>query len=249
MPTCALYTNREIRLLKEGGKILRGCLDALPAHVHPGVTTAELDRFAEQYIRSHSGAEPAFKGYQDFPATLCTSVNDQCVHGIPGDRILEEGDIISLDCGVLFGGLYTDACITVAVGNVDEQSQNLMRATEEALQRAVAMLKAGVRVGDVSAAIEECAEEYGCSPVESLTGHGVGHHLHDFPDIPNLGSRGTGPVLPAGTVVAIEPILSLGAGRVRQESDGWTLSTIDGSRTAHTEHTLLIREHDCKIIA
>ncbi len=213
-----------------------------------GVRTMELDQWAEAFIREHGG-EPAFKGYGGFPGTLCTSVNEECVHGIPGARALREGDIVSLDCGVRFEGLVTDACITVPIGRVSEDAVHVMEVAQAALERAVSVLKAGIHVGDVSHAIEEVVRAGSCKVIKPLTGHGLGESVHHYPDIPNHGRRGTGPVFPAGTVVAIEPIVSLEDDDVRQLSDGWTLVTAKGSLCSHSEYTLLVTEQGCDIIA
>lgn len=243
-----VFSAAEIASFRTGGKILRACLEMLRPKAVPGVTTEDLDALAEAFIRDH-GALPAFQGYNGYPATLCTSVNDECVHGIPGSRVLEEGDILSMDCGVLHDELYTDACITVPIGQVSKEAAHLLSVTEAALARALAVLRAGVRVGDLSAAIQEMIEAGGCHAVRSLTGHGLGRNLHQFPDIPNSGKKGTGAVFVAGTVVAIEPIVSLGSADVRQTGDGWTLVTNDGSLSAHSEHTVLVTENGCDIIA
>lgn len=248
MPMIQVFTSAEIQSFRTGGIMLRECLDMLAALVEPGITTKELDQKAEEFIRVRGG-EPAFKGYGGYPATLCTSVDEECVHGIPGERTLRDGEIISLDCGVRFQGLVTDACITTKVGSVSFQAENLMSVTKAALDRAVETLRAGIRVGDLSAAIQEVIEEGGCVPVKPLTGHGVGRSVHQYPDIPNHGKRGTGPVFPAGTVVAVEPIVSVSAKDVRIMPDGWTLVTEDGSLSAHFEHTLLVTEEGCEVIA
>lgn len=249
MASCPVYIPDEIASLRHGGEILRSCLEHVATLVRPGITTIELDAAAEEFIRSHEGATPAFKGYQGFPGTLCTSVNDECVHAIPGPRVLAEGDIISIDCGVRYHELFTDACITVPVGSISKNAQHLLDVTAGALEHVLSFVKKGVRVGDLSAAIQQYAEEHGCTPVQSLTGHGVGRNIHDFPDIPNIGVAGTGPELPAHTVVAIEPILCLGAGRVLQAADGWTLNTSDHSLAAHFEHTLLVKDDGCDVLA
>jgi methionyl aminopeptidase len=230
-----IFNATEIESFRKGGKILRGCLDMLPQHVRPGVTTKQLD--------------PAFKGYHGFTGTLCTSINEECVHGIPGNRELIDGDIISLDCGVIYDGLYTDACTTVGVGQISKEAQHLLHVTENALADAVAFLKAGVRVGDLSSLIQQSVEKGGCRAVRSLTGHGLGKTLHQFPDIPNIGKAGTGPVFPANTVVAVEPIVALSADDVYTTDDGWTLITEDGSLSAHFEHTLLLLPDGCEVIA
>lgn len=248
MPQCQIYTDAEIVSLRKGGQILRGCLEYVAGLVCPGITTGELDHAAETYIRDHSG-EPAFKGYKGFPATLCTSVNEECVHGIPGKRMLKEGDIVSLDGGVIFDGLYTDACVTVPAGRIAKEAENLLRTTEKALSAAISVVRGGVRVGDISSTIQQVAEKGGCHPVRSLTGHGVGRSLHAFPDIPNTGKAGTGPVLPVGTVIAIEPILSLGSPEVRSLEDSWTLVITDGALSAHSEHTVLVTEGGSEVLA
>lgn len=248
MPRFQIFTNAEIDSLRRGGRILRDCLDMLRTKVEPGIMTGELDLQAETCIRDHGGL-PAFKGYHGYPATLCTSVNEVCVHGIPGERILQEGDIVSLDCGVILDHLYTDACVTVGVGNIAPDAQKLLRVTEGALHAALQIVRAGINVGDISGTIQKTVEVQGCSPVEALTGHGVGTELHQFPDIPNAGRKGTGPVIPARTVLAIEPIITLGKGRIHQGDDGWTITVADGSPVAHFEHTVLVMEGGCEILA
>jgi len=242
-----IFTDAEIASMRKGGKILRGSLDLASSLVRPGITTGELDRKAEEYIRDH-GALPGFKGYQGFPATLCTSVNDVCVHGIPGDRVLKEGDILSIDCGVILDGLYTDACITVAVGKVSPLVLRLKEAAEKALDAALAAVHAGAHVGDISSAVQRTAEGYGFHPVRALTGHGVGKNLHQFPDIPNLGEPRTGPVIPAKTILAIEPILSAGSDAIEEGEDGWAIYVKDHALTSHAENTVLVREENCEIL-
>ncbi len=243
-----IFNEAEIESFRRGGAALRGCLDMLTIEAKEGVTTKELDLMAEEFIHDHGGI-PAFKGYHGFPGTLCTSVNNECVHGIPGNRVLEDGDIVSLDCGVIRDGLYTDACTTVGIGNISKEAKNLLHVTSNALTDAVAFLKAGVHVGDLSALIQASVERGGCRAVKSLTGHGLGHSLHQFPDIPNRGKAGTGPIFPAYTVVAVEPIVSISADDVEGTGDGWTLVTEDGSLAAHFEHTLLILPGGCEVIA
>jgi methionyl aminopeptidase len=243
-----IFTQKEIASVRKGGAILQACLKHAASLVRPGITTEEIDREAEAFIRAKGGT-PAFKGYNGFPATLCTSVNDECVHGIPGKRVLKEGDVVSLDGGVLFDELYTDACITVGVGTISADAQRLLSATKEALDKVVAMLKAGVRVGDISSLVQKTVEAKRCHPVRALTGHGLGYELHQFPDIPNLGRAGSGPAIPANTILAIEPIVSLGSDEVQTTGDGWTLVTEDGSMTAHFEHTILVTKEGCEVLA
>lgn len=242
-----IFTDKEIASMRKGGKILRGCLDLVSSLVRPGIRTDELDRRAEEYIRDHE-ALPGFKGYQGFPATLCTSVNDVCVHGIPGNQVLQEGDILSIDCGVILDGLYTDACVTVSVGKVPSLAARLKEAAEKALEAAIAVVRAGAHVGDISAAVQQIAEGYGFHPVRALTGHGVGTNLHQFPDIPNLGEPRTGPVIPAKTILAIEPILSAGSDAIVEGEDGWAIYVKDHALTSHAEHTVLVRENGSEIL-
>lgn len=249
MSDIQILTEQEQESARRGGKILRGCLDYVATLVEPGITTFMLDEKAEEFIRSHEGAAPAFKGYQGYPATLCTSVNEQCVHGIPSDRKLKEGDIIAMDCGVLLDALYTDACITVPVGKIDEETQRLLDVTQNALDSAIKLVRKDTRVGDISSTIQRIVEDAGYRSVRSLTGHGLGRTLHQFPDIPNLGSPDTGAAIPVGALIAIEPIVSKGSDEIIESGDGWTLSIRDGALSAHFEHTLLVQAENCEIIA
>jgi len=244
-----IFTASEIESLHKAGKILRECLEETAKHVRPGISTGELDMIAEACIRKYPDAVPGFKGYHGYPATLCISVNEECVHGMPGKRLLEEGDIVSLDGGVKVDGLNTDACITVAVGNIPASTQKFLQTTKRALERAVDMLREGTHVGDVSAIIQETVEAGGYKCIPTLTGHGLGIYLHQFPDIPNVGKKGTGPIIPAGTIVAVEPITSMGSSDIREAPDGWTLRSKDGALTAHEEHTLLVLQDGCEILA
>lgn len=243
-----VFTAEEIASFRRAGSILRECLAMLRPLAVAGVTTIELDRLAETFIRDHGGT-PAFKGYDGFPGTLCTSLNEECVHGIPSERVLCDGDIVKLDCGVIVNGLYTDAAITVPVGEVSADARRVIRASEEALARAIALVRNGVKVGDLSATIENTAAEFGCSPVKNLVGHGLGRTLHCYPDIPNEGRAGSGPALPAQTVVAIEPIITLGEGDMFQGEDGWTIVTRDRALVAHTEHTIVVTNDGCEVLA
>ena len=248
MPAVHVATAEELDALRRGGVILRACLNHVAALVAPGKRTIDLDAAGEQFIRDHGGA-PAFKGYRGFPGTLCISVNDECVHGIPGKRELKDGDIVSLDCGVLLDGLYTDACITVPVGKIAPKARELLTVTERALEQALGVIKADCRVGDISAAVQEYVEAHGFAVIPALTGHGIGRTLHQFPDVPNVGKRGTGPVLPEGAVIAVEPITSAGSKDIVTADDGWTLSSDDGALTAHFEHTILITADGIEILA
>jgi methionyl aminopeptidase len=243
-----VFTEGEIASFRAGGNILAACLAMLRNEAKPGVTTMRLDALCEAFIRDHGGI-PAFKGYEGFPSSLCTSINDECVHGMPGPRMLKDGDIINLDSGVIFDGLYTDAGLMAKVGNVPKDAHRVVDATEEALRRAIALVKAGVKVGDISHVIGQTAREFGCSPVQNLVGHGLGRTLHCYPDIPNEGRAGSGPALPAGTVVAIEPIFTLGSGEMRFMPDGWTIVSSEGALCAQTEHSVLVTEHGYEILA
>lgn len=247
--TFQIFTTAQVESLRKAGKILRECLQHTAKHVKPGMTTKELDLVAEKFIREHPGATPAFMGYNGYPATLCTSVNDECVHGIPGSRVLKDGDIISLDCGVIVDSLYTDACITVPVGNVSKEVRQFMDASAAALEEASAIIRPGTQIGDISSTIQKSVEGHGYSCVRALTGHGLGNTLHQFPDIPNNGEAKTGPVLPAWTLIAIEPITSMGSDRIKEGDDGWTICTADGSMSAHFEHTILVTDTGCEILA
>lgn len=248
MSAIKIFSSAEIASFRQAGIILRDCLNMLAERTKPGITTASLDTLAEDFILMRGG-KPAFKGYHNYPSTICTSINDECVHGMPGKRVLKEGDIASLDCGVIIDGLYTDACITVPVGKINAHAAHLLQVTQAALDGAVNVIKAGCRVGDISSAIEKTAKAGRCTPVYSLTGHGLARTLHAEPDIPNSGRAGTGPILPAGTVIAVEPILALGGPVVRDAGDGWTICTDDGSLSAHFEHTILVTEGGCEVLA
>lgn len=244
-----IFSPKEIESLRHAGKILGETLELMGKLVAPGITTKELDRAAEEFIRSHDGATPAFMGYHGYPATLCTSVNEQCVHGLPGDAVLKEGDIVSTDCGVLYNDLFTDACRTFGVGEISTEAQHLLTASKKALENAVSIIKAGIHVGDISATVQGTVEDAGLTIVSALTGHGLGKTLHQFPDVPNYGARGDGPKLPAHTLIAVEPIVCTGKDGIKEADDNWTINTKDGSLSAHFEHTILILEDGCEVIA
>ena len=243
-----IFTLKEMDHLRKAGEILRLCLQETAKQVRAGVTTLDLDRFAEAFILS-KGGRPAFKGYHGFPCTLCTSINEECVHGIPSHRVLKDGDIVSLDCGVIVGGLYTDACVTVPVGVIPEDVQTFLEKSKAALETACAIIKPGVRIGDISSAIQQSVEGAGYNCVKALTGHGLGHTLHQYPDIPNVGRAGSGPVLPAHTLIAIEPITAMGKSGIKDGDDGWTIITADGSLASHFEHTVLVTGNGHEILA
>ncbi|MBU0577591.1 type I methionyl aminopeptidase [Patescibacteria group bacterium] len=244
-----IKTPEEIEAMREGGAILKETLDEMGKAVRPGISTYELDQLAEEIITSHSGAKPGFKGYRGFPGTLCVSVNDEVVHGIPSpDRILQDGDIIGIDCGVLYKDLYTDACRTFLVGDVDPDIQHFVKTTKKALNQAVKVVKPGNTIGDISAVIQKTIEQQGYSPVVECTGHGVGKNLHEPPEILNVGQKGTGPTIKPGMVLAIEPIANMGSGQVVTADDRWTVLSADGSPSAHFEHTVLVTESGCEVI-
>ena len=249
MASFQIFDERQIASLRKGGAILRACLKEVAAAVKPGVTTEELDTLAEKFIQSHPGARAAFKGYRGFPKTFCISVNDECVHGIPGQRTLEDGDLVSLDGGVIFDDLYTDAAVTVGCGTLQENAVHLLDVTERCLQEAVKLVAPGVRIGDISATVQGIAEKGNCTPIRALTGHGLGSNLHQFPDVPNFGKKGAGPVLPAWTMIAIEPIITEGKGGIQTDDDGWTIRTADGLLCAHSEHSVLTTAKGYEIIA
>lgn len=247
---CQIFSASQIASLRKGGAILRDCLEHLRPLVKPGVSTLDLDAAAETFIRARGGI-PAFKGYHEFPGTLCTSVNEEVVHGIPSAKaILKDGDIVSLDCGVIYDRLYTDACISVPVGTVEKPVLDFLSTVSSALEDVVAnIVKAGVKIGDISSFIEKRIRSGGYSPVRVLTGHGLGDTLHQFPDVPNVGKAGTGPVLPEGTMIAIEPIAVMGGDQVFTAPDNWTVVSRDGSLACHFEHSLLITKQGCEVIA
>lgn len=245
-----IKTPREIELMKKGGAILKKVLDEMEKAVCSGISDFELDQLAEEIIRSHHGASPAFKGYRGFPATLCTSINEEVVHGIPKrNRILQEGDIIGVDCGVLYHGLYTDACRTFMIGNVASRVRNFVETTKKALDLAVKQVCPGGHIGDISAVIQKTIESGGYSPVVECTGHGVGRNLHEPPEILNVGKKGTGPKMEAGMVFAIEPISVMGSGQVVTSDDRWTVISADRTLSSHFEHTVLVTKKGYEVIA
>ena len=232
-------SSKEIESLKKSNQIVAVILKELKKAAQPGVTTLELDQLAERLIKKNN-CIPAFKGYKNYPATLCISVNEEIVHGIPGPRKLKEGDIVSLDMGVKWDGFYGDAAITVPVGEIDLQSQNLIRVTEEALYKGIEKAQVGNRLSDISHAVQEWVEKHGFSVVRDFVGHGIGKALHEEPQIPNFGKPGFGPRLREGMVLALEPMVNAGSYEIKILSDGWTAVTMDGSRSAHFEHSIAI---------
>lgn len=235
-----LKTAEEIELLRENNLLVSATLAEVGKHVRPGVSTLELDKLAEEFIRSH-GAEPGFLGYGGFPNTLCMSVNEEVVHGIPSaKRILKEGDVLSVDCGTLMKGFYGDSAYTFAVGEIAPEVADLLRVTKEALYKGVAQAKAGNRVGDVASAVQEHAERHGYSVVRELVGHGLGRKMHEEPEVPNYGARGRGPLLKEGMVICVEPMINMGARYVVFERDGWTVRTKDRKPSAHFEFAVAV---------
>ncbi|MBR5623465.1 type I methionyl aminopeptidase [bacterium] len=247
MSPIIIKTEEEISAMRASGAITGELLRLIADWIVPGITTAEIDRRAEDFIRSR-GAVPAFKGLYGFPGTVCASVNEEVVHGIPGERVLLEGDIISIDTGAIWGGYFSDAARTYPVGCVKPEVKKLVEETEKSFEAGVKIIKAGVRLGDVSHAIQSHAEKFGYGVVREYVGHGVGRKLHEPPDIPNFGKKGTGPVLQAGMTLAIEPMIALGKPGVRVLRDGWTAVTRDGLPCAHHENTVLVTVNGSEIL-
>jgi len=235
-----LKTPDEIAVMAKASRVVAEALAVLKHAVKPGVTTDDLDRLAESEIRAR-GAIPAFKGYRNYPKTLCASVNEQVVHGIPSKRALKEGDIVGLDLGAIVGGFYGDSAITVGVGRIDEKTAALVRVTEESLSLAIEQAQVGNRLSDISHAVQRHVEAAGYSVVTEFVGHGIGRQLHEEPQVPNYGKPGQGPRLQVGMVLAIEPMVNMGGSAVRVLNDRWTAVTVDGSLSAHFEHTIAIQ--------
>ncbi|PKQ19258.1 MAG: type I methionyl aminopeptidase [Actinobacteria bacterium HGW-Actinobacteria-6] len=231
----------EIEMMREAGRITAKALRLVGEAVRPGVTTRALDKIAEEYIRSE-GAKPAFLGYHGFPATLCTSINEQVVHGIPGKRMLTEGDILSVDCGAVVDGFFGDSAMTFAVGEVNPEARALMDATRDSLDAGIAKMRADMRLYDIGAAVQQVAEAAGFSVVREYVGHGIGRAMHEEPQVPNFGQAGKGVQLKPGMVFAVEPMVNAGGYEVRSLDDGWTVVTADGSLSAHFEHTIAVTE-------
>ena len=236
-----LKSPAEIEKMRKAGRLLRQVFDAVGAMVAPGVTTRELDREAYRLI-TEGGARPAFLGYHDYPATLCTSVNDEIVHGIPNDRPLQSGDIVSVDAGLVLDGYYADTATTFAVGEISEEARLLLKVTEESLKKAIEKVQPGGRLGDISATIQQYVESFGFSVVRDYTGHGIGRALHEPPQVPNYGKPSTLDRLRPGLVLAIEPMVNIGTEKTIVLDDGWTVKTADGSLSAHFEHTVAVTE-------
>jgi methionyl aminopeptidase len=230
----------ELELMRDAGRLVGEVLTELAAAVAPGVSTADLDALAETRILA-AGAAPAFKGYHGYPATICASINEEVIHGIPsGRRVLQDGDIISIDVGAALGGYFGDSAVTLPVGKVSEKAATLLRVTEEALYKAIECARAGNRVSDVGHAVQQHVEAYGFSVVREFVGHGIGEQMHEEPQVPNYGEPGRGPRLSEGMVIAIEPMVNAGKAAVKVLADGWTAVTRDGSLSAHFEHTVAV---------
>ena len=237
-----LKTEEEIELLRENNILVSKTLAEVGRHLKPGVTTKQVDKIADEFIRSH-GATPAFLGYQGYPASITVSVNEQVVHGIPSDNIvIREGDIVSVDVGTFMKGFVGDSAYTFAVGEVSAEARRLMEVTKEALYRGTAQAKAGNRVGDISAAVQDYAESFGYGVVRELEGHGLGRKMHEGPGVPNYGLRGRGPMLKEGMVICIEPMITMGSRAIVFERDGWTVRTRDRKPAAHYEFAVAIRK-------
>jgi len=242
-----IKSDEEIDIMRQAGRIVATILEILSKALRPGMKTKELDTIAERELK-RLGARSSFKGYRGFPASLCVSVNDEIVHGIPGEKVLNEGDIVSLDFGAVYDGFQGDAAVTVAVGEVSPSARQLIEATRGSLEAGIARARAGATLGDVSAAIQGYAESRGYSVVREYTGHGIGRDMHEDPQIPNFGLPGTGPVLRKGMTLALEPMLNTGDWHTRLADDRWTVLTADGCLSAHFEHTIAINNDEPEVL-
>ena len=244
-----IKTAEEVELLRESNLLVSKTLAEIAQYIRPGVSTGKLDSIAETFIRDH-GAEPGFKGYQGYPATLCTSVNEQVVHGIPSkENVLREGDIISVDCGVLKNGYYGDTAFTFEVGEISPEVKRLLRITRECLYKGIEKAVEGQRTGDIGHAVQTHAESNGYSVVRELVGHGLGKKMHEEPEVANYGRMGTGVKLKKGTVICIEPMINMGKRQIRQGSDGWTISTADKLPSAHFELAVVVDRGEADILS
>ena len=242
-----IKSKREIELLRIAGNIVYQTHQYLKPYIKEGITTKELDKLAENFIRS-KGANPSFKGYEGFPSTLCTSINSEVVHGFPSNRKLKNGDIISIDIGACYKGYHGDSAWTYAVGDVDEKTKKLLKDTEKSLFKGLAQVKAGNRIGDIGYAVEQYAHKHNLGVVRELCGHGVGTSVHEDPEVPNYGIPNTGPRLKEGMVIAVEPMLTLGNPKVFLHDNNWTVDTQDGSLSAHFEHTVVVTKDGYEIL-
>ncbi len=243
-----IKSEENIKILRENALIVSRTLAEVAKYIEPGIQTIELDRIAEDFL-AEEGAIPGFKGYNGFPNTLCISINDEIVHGIPGERVLKNGDIVSIDCGSIKNGFYGDSAYTFAVGDVAPELLRLLRRTRESLFLAIENAVSGKRIGDISAAVQEYVESFGYSIVRELVGHGIGKHLHEKPDIPNYGKKGSGMKLQEGLVICIEPMINLGTKNILQAKDGWTIRTADRSPSAHFELTVVVKKEKADVLS
>jgi methionyl aminopeptidase len=243
-----IRTEREITLIAESNRIVAETLDMLANNIKPGIKTSVLDKLAEEFILS-KGARPAFKGYMGFPASLCISIDDEVVHGIPNGKVLEEGQLVSIDCGAEKNGYYGDSARTYAVGEIDSKKQDLINVTKESLMRGINAAKEGNYVSDIGHAVQTYVEAHGYSVVRDLVGHGIGTELHEEPQVPNYGKPKQGHRLKAGMCLAIEPMINAGTKDVFTENDGWTVKTKDGKASAHFEHTIAITKNGARILS
>ena len=234
-----IKTDAQINVMRRAGRIVAETLELVGKNIRPGMTTEEIDRMAEDFILSR-GAKPAFKGYHGFPASTCISIDEEVVHGIPGKRIIVEGQIVSIDLGAIVEGFYGDSAATFAVGEISDEKRKLLEVTKRSLEAGIAEVKDGNKLGRVSNAIQKVAESAGFSVVRDLVGHGIGRAMHEEPQIPNYGSVEEGPVMESGMVLAIEPMVNVGSYKVQTKSDGWTIATTDGMPSAHFEHTIAV---------
>ena len=243
------YKNEEeIDLVRESSLLVAKTHAEIASFIKPGVTSLSLDKIAEEFIRDNGGV-PAFKGYNGFPCTLCISPNEQIVHGIPNNNPLEDNSILSVDCGVVMNGFYGDSAFTYEVGEVDLDVKKLLKITKESLYKGIDQAIVGNRIGDISHAIQSHSEEHGYGVVRELVGHGLGKNLHESPEVPNYGKRGSGLKLKKGLVIAIEPMINMGTRKILQHNDGWTITTIDKKPSAHFEHTIVVREGKAEILS
>lgn len=243
-----IKSEEEIELIRQSSLLVGKTLAEVAKHIRPGVKTIELDAIAEMFIRDN-GAIPGFKGMYGYKHTLCISVNSQVVHGIPGEYELKEGDVVSVDCGVLKNGYYGDVAYTFAVGTIDPEVKRLLEVTKECLHLAIEKAVAGNRIGDIGHAVQEHAEKNGYGVVRELVGHGLGKNLHEEPEVPNYGKKGNGVKLVEGMVLAIEPMINMGTKNVKHEKDGWTITTADGKPSAHFEHDVVVRKGKAEVLS
>ncbi len=243
-----IKTDIEIEKIRTSSLLVGKTIAEVAGHIKPGVTTLALDKIAEEFIRDHH-AIPAFKGYHGFPGTLCISVNEVVVHGIPGNRELREGDLVSIDCGTIIDGYYGDSAFSFGIVPVAEEIELLMKRTHDSLLKAIQSIRSGKRIGDIGYEVQTYVESFGYSVVRDLVGHGLGSSLHEKPEVPNYGKRGSGPKLEDGMVICIEPMINLGKRHIVQDKDGWTIRTLDRQPSAHFEHAIVIRSNEAEILS